>query len=601
MKIKELLKEYISEELFNDLAGFVEELYLMDYEYLVLMARKFYNLFYVFHEINCEKYKKMDIPYESKGTIVSNRALPLLMDVLNSGYHKIIIGDDIIIHGRGIRDLYKRLKNLNPKLDIAIETYIINNDDTSVYEDIIDKIHCYYEVSQDKWRDVSDRIVTSFYMAGRPYISYLPYFVLDISWDKLIEKIDVDNSIIVNNYDLNYYCVDLLVYYGEEFEKIQAFSCCNIAAMRFYNYQKAGKLLAVPYFCAEVMEQKCFNDLSDKLRKKVFTAKYLNKVRKNNNADSMRVMEFEYTMSLFLAKKLFDKWELNIREWPREIEKSTFSELLVNVASFEEVDSDEGLQLLMDYDAIINPISPLLAPNEKELLEAYENLKEKYSNQFRDLKNLKYWKGDDKDYIRKYIEELLLENGDLDDVRCTNLNIEDKSRLMGLPVSFVIDDSALFWATLYDSLDKTYYKRKVFAEIIAAIDSGKGSIVINQVGTSENDRRQESLLHAGEQNYKYYETSAFPYMYGMMLIEYEMKKRNLSADVFALKKRFQEKFDAYLTIEGIAFIKNEQDKLSLIPMMEKYGSFLLNVYYKYVGDEVLEMAKRNALEVISEC
>jgi len=60
MKIKELLKEYISEELFNDLAGFVEELYLMDYEYLVLMARKFYNLFYVFHEINCEKYKKMD-------------------------------------------------------------------------------------------------------------------------------------------------------------------------------------------------------------------------------------------------------------------------------------------------------------------------------------------------------------------------------------------------------------------------------------------------------------------------------------------------------------------------------------------------------------
>ena len=53
MKIKDVLKKYLSEERIMDIQDFVEELYQKEFDWLILMARKFFNLFCVFHEMNC--------------------------------------------------------------------------------------------------------------------------------------------------------------------------------------------------------------------------------------------------------------------------------------------------------------------------------------------------------------------------------------------------------------------------------------------------------------------------------------------------------------------------------------------------------------------
>lgn len=104
MEIKALIQTKLPKERYLDICDFVEKLYLADCDLLILMARKFYNLFCEFHELNIQKYEKLNIPYSHDKKIVTNRALPVLeKDIKEGRYKKIIIADDIIIHGRSVK------------------------------------------------------------------------------------------------------------------------------------------------------------------------------------------------------------------------------------------------------------------------------------------------------------------------------------------------------------------------------------------------------------------------------------------------------------------------------------------------------------------
>ena len=60
-----------------DIQDFVEELYQKEFDWLILMARKFFNLFCVFHEMNCEEYREMGVLYEQTINILQQIGLCL--------------------------------------------------------------------------------------------------------------------------------------------------------------------------------------------------------------------------------------------------------------------------------------------------------------------------------------------------------------------------------------------------------------------------------------------------------------------------------------------------------------------------------------------
>lgn len=608
MNTQDLLKKYISEELIEDLSCFVEELFLIDADYLILMARKFFNLFFLFHKFNCEKYEKLGIPFKNdKLKIVSDRAIPVLENLLanpKTDVHKIVIGDDIIIHGRGIRILYDRIEKLNPNIDIVIKSFIINNDDKRAYADIIDKIHSCSEVSHDKWREVSNKIVASFLLSGRPYISYLPYFILDIKWEELLKKLDIKKAIFVKDSDMEYYGVDCFVYFGDELDYVRSLNCCDIAAVRFYNYKPAGIIISIPYFVTKALDSQAIQGLTNNLREKFFTTEYCNKTKANHGAQGMRPMELEYTMSLILARLLFDTVDVHVKEWPREIEKGTFSEQLLNVDDIKQLDIDGIVQAIKGKDATIKTRQSVQPPNEDELITEYTKIKQYYCNEYRNFVGKVDWlsKTEVQEIcISEYIDKLLFENGNLDEIRCKNDKDDDKSRLLGMPISYILSDGVEFWSNFEKDNDVEIRKNRIFSDIIQAVDSGKGSIVIRTLTDSDGVEISQSLLHAGEQNYKYNEVRNYPFMYGLMLIEHILRNHNYrESDNKKIKEyqNYQELLNSYFDENNIYYRLDEQNALMKISVLNEYGLLLLSEYERYKENKVFAAAREYAVEIV---
>ena len=187
--IRKNILRYLPQEQINDICDFVEELYLMEYDLLILMARKFFNFFFVFHDLNCEKYMKMGIPFQHEKIIITNNAIPVLKpDIQKGDYSRIIIADDIIIHGRTISDLYEQLLHIAPKHTmILLESYGRKKEKSIFLEQLEDKIHVRYYLEEQKRKALSDQIVRTFYMSGRPYIAYVPCFYIELPHRQLID------------------------------------------------------------------------------------------------------------------------------------------------------------------------------------------------------------------------------------------------------------------------------------------------------------------------------------------------------------------------------------------------------------------------------
>lgn len=602
MDVKEILLNSMAEDKFWDICNFVEELYLMESDLLILMARKFFNLFCVFHEINCEKYERLEIPYENGKKIVTNRALPLLKNDLKKGrFQKVVIADDIIIHGRSIREVYDEVVKLCPKAEVSLMSYIRNDQEKFVYEEIIDKIHSRYQAeSYDEWRELSDEIVNVFYMSGRPYISYLPYFSLKIGWQDLKEKLQQGECLPIQDEDMERYGVEACMYTGKELDVFQQLKYCKISVVRFYHYSMLDKVIAVPYFCMDVMKKDSVRIISDIVRKQYLTQEYQELVSQNGGASEMRMMELEYTLSAWLCMHVFGVLDIQVDTWHKQIEQYNFCEKLLPDAIL----SVREIQCRLDA---IETIGKQICPQETELnadieilLEKYYNLKEVYNKKFVEWCKMHSWTGKRTDYKQRFMDNYLILNGTLDEERCKKRDIEQK-RLFGIPISFLLDDMGDFLYKLYGhGKSKNSYVKQVFAVILRAIDSGRGTVVTKVVGGGTETGYMESVIYAGEQNYKFYESTNFPVMYGLYLIEQESAQQNVPEEINdARKKKMIDKFSQYLVQQNIFYIKEEMQQIAECNISENYKKFLQNSYEKYYGNPVLNEAITMALDICS--
>lgn len=604
MKEKVLLSSYIPESRFFDICNFVEELYLMEYDLLILMARKFFNLFCVFHEENCRKYERMGIPYQNKGKIITNRALPLIRnDIKDHKYRKIVVADDIIIHGRTIRGVYDELISLCPELDMVLKSYARNDHDTAVYADILDKMDSRYLIEPCERRELSEEIVNTFYMSGRPYISYLPYFVLNMEWEKLKKDFFSNSCISIQNEDMQRFGIEAYMYTGKETDIFNRLKCCEGCVIRFYYYSRLNKVIMIPYFCTHILTDKSLRRLSDYLRQLMFEPQYKKQLEKNDNADEMRVMELEYTISAWTGMYFLNKCGCQDYKWDKEMEDYNFCERMLPETRYSCEEIEKKIEELREIDGsvVIEEVKPDSQNEEiKLLLKRYGELKNKYLKNFERWKTLKWWKPDRISYEQCFIDEYLSVNGTLDESRCKEEG-NDKKRLFGVPVSYILEDMSEFLYKLFNHLEpKEAYIKKVFAAIITSADSGKGTIVTKTKRLNDSHKCNESVIYAGEQNYKYYESTNFPAMYALYLIERESERQDCKDRIISRKAEFVEKMLCYLKREGIFYIKEEMLQISNFNLSQSYKKYLQNSYEKYSKNCVLQNAVAMAMDICND-
>ncbi len=597
MKMKELFQEKLPVERCLDICDFVEELYLSDCDLLILMARKFYNLFCVFHELNCEKYKQLGVSYENQKKIVTNRALPVLEKEIREGvYKKIIIADDIIIHGRTVRDVYDELKAINSSLDIRVMSYVRNHEkDNRVLETIpADRILPRYVVEVDEWRTLSNEIVTSFYLTGRPYISYLPYFLLDIGWDELKKRFSLKDRIPIQNRDMEMLNVDAWIYMGNELAIFKNVEECNVCGIRFYYYKQVSRLLAIPYCCMGEIEKE---DLQEKLyflRSNYLRKEYTEKIGAGSQKNDMGIMELEYVLSTWMAMYLFDKKKIAIKKWVRDTEEYNFSERLLPDAILSSSEVQERMEKICWGNQNLKNNKSMYSEDVEILRRHFEELLDKYRSSY--SKWTACEENETHNYVLRIMGHFESVNGNLDEEKCRE---EGKpKRLFGLPVSFILDRLAKLLLELQGG-DLEEKIKQAFAAIMTVVDAGLATIVTKYI---EETGVAESIIYSGEQKYKFYEITNFPAMYGLYLIEEKIAEKPdaTDEDLNKAKKNFVNQYLIYMDDNKVFYTKGEVENLAAMHLKQEYGKFLRNSYKKYYGEPLLQNAIELALGSLND-
>lgn len=189
--------------------------------------------------------------------------------------------------------------------------------------------------------------------------------------------------------------------------------------------------------------------------------------------------------------------------------------------------------------------------------------------------------GNSKEDANTSIQHFLCMNGDLDEEawkKYINGGSAEPLRLSGYP-----------YATLTKRLvEKEENNSSVFSKSLKAIDFGKGSIVVKKFKTQKGCYFV-SLLHAGEQNYKYREEKYFPYLYGLFEIE-RMSGATRTKDASECKRKFKEEFKKQFDWKEAGYEEEELERLCGSDVTTAYKSVLLKDTWSYPKQDWLDFS-----------
>ena len=199
-------------------------------------------------------------------------------------------------------------------------------------------------------------------------------------------------------------------------------------------------------------------------------------------------------------------------------------------------------------------------------------------------------------HMREIIGLYLHCNGELDEKHCDEETDDSKKRhrLIGFPMERLkaeLEKLGLNWTE----------------EVLSAIDLGKGSIVPKVLNFKEKVYFL-FVIHAGEQNFKYFEETYFPFLYGMYQIECEAanlgNKEAQQKKCSIWKKKFLDNYCAYWKSENYFILGEDIEKIKTMNMREKFEDVLIKDAWNYFDDPIfnkaIEIAKKITTEELAE-
>lgn len=225
-------------------------------------------------------------------------------------------------------------------------------------------------------------------------------------------------------------------------------------------------------------------------------------------------------------------------------------------------------------------------PGVRELQEVLDNLYNKISTNQETIPM---------DSTRAMMGKFLYKNGEMDEKKYLESKDENEEerktlqngnqRLMGYPLVKMNDK--------LQSLGTEWLRA-----VLYAIDFGKGSIV-PKCFESGGKQWYFSVLHAGEQNYKYLANTYFPFLFGLYRLEQTETGQKDPAALREWKKSFMEQYRPYWKGQKQFFFEEDLDILEEMNVTVDFGEVLDNISWDYFGDPDLDYAiklSKNVME-----
>ncbi len=169
------------------------------YDYIILTARRCFCLF------NSFKIKGINLDYNK---IISSQAIDVHAEKLTN--KRVLLCDDIMIHGQSLVSMYEKIKNYNPKtIDVLVMIRNIEKPDYYKYKTETD-YDVIVSLDDKEWRNFSNNIVKFIHQNSVLYISYVYGFEVNESFIKnrlakssLLTNLSLENNILVHDYYLD--------------------------------------------------------------------------------------------------------------------------------------------------------------------------------------------------------------------------------------------------------------------------------------------------------------------------------------------------------------------------------------------------------------
>lgn len=395
------------------------------YHYKIFRSRRCQVLLNIFAPIILDELSQEDpnIWERDKGIFISDNSLIKYKEDIISGKKSVLLVDDIMIHGRGLKQLYEMI-DPGYKMD-NIKIYILakNHEECNVNSGILDRLDVELPVFEWGWKELSSQLVNLIYYNATPYISYVGSYCGEISdeksdWnDKLWklfqqEKIEwVDNT---NDNQKQMNEASSVIFEKNELPNLFN-SLCYACCLRIYENSDLKKRTLVPYIFLKNFSmsdaEKVSSFFAEQLSQEKF--KYVCKdLSVNTFSDESGKMQYlvykmrlvNALLSLFYGVYVADHYGLSWSEWKfdfaqfsicygqriaKELQDLVFSDFEDFIAQpvlteehSEDFCEDKELNMLFDTTLGENPPEKLSQFSEK--LEKYF-----FENGIRDEKRAK--------------------------------------------------------------------------------------------------------------------------------------------------------------------------------------------------------------------
>lgn len=157
-----------------------------EYRYKIFRSRRCQVLFNIFAPIILDEMSQEDpnVLNRDKGIFLSDNSLAKYKKEIVKNNTSVLLVDDIMIHGRGLKQLYETIDPVYEMKNIKIYVMAKNHEKCDVNSGILARLNVELPVFEWGWKELSSQLVNLIYYNATPYISYVGSYCGEVSAER---------------------------------------------------------------------------------------------------------------------------------------------------------------------------------------------------------------------------------------------------------------------------------------------------------------------------------------------------------------------------------------------------------------------------------
>ena len=552
------MAEEMGASLFADIVDFNMEVSEAQYEYKILMGRRYFVLYTGLVPVIEYNYRD---DLNIMGSFVTNLSIAL-QDLADK---TILIVDDTLLHGRAVKKLVADLIACGCKREnISVKIYL-RNKDAKIIDDSLLALSTYRRLKNtDMWRHVSSKIVDAFMESGWPYMYYLPYYETSLHSDianRIIAFLDEkqlqDHAVLHQKR----HGISSYLYYSEN-----SFRLCREVLIRIYKYEKTDKLIVIPYAFLKPMT---YPQIAEAFG--IFADKKMIQYQGNG--------EFLQDAHALEVNKLKTQYAYSLLTYVCSLMQSILFLQNLGLENWERVDTIEKTSLGCDIKFSKRDIRDIIEKLERIPIFGIDDFPLEESRDIDDTisslltgRSISNAQSEmDADY---FLDHYLKQSSKRDEA----LAEEAQERMRGI-------EAERIFKYVPD-------RKNVWRKIVEVIDTGRGTIATGSTIMGKTTY-VDSLLYAGEQNHACNEENLAALIYPVL--QYDMycqekkitpeRKRNVKTQIIDKIIRQRSGLRDRLSLHEIEDIKEDF-------FAQNYGAYYFARYPMFRNDEGVKLGMK---------